>query len=433
MNMQTWIRAAFSLANKQTWIHAAFSLATSSIEVLLLSSSFVSCGTTPSNNGNGTHSDADSSTVSSDASSEGATGGDGSADSPVPAPGLDASQKSDGAPAIFDGATDGASGQLDPGVLAIMRRVADWQLMQPGINAIDWIHGAMWTGIFATYQVTQDVKYLNATRTWGQTNNWGLTGGVTTNADNQCAAQTYFDLYLLDPTNMALVMGARPSFDAMVTSGNAGWTWADALFMSPPGLTRLGAIANDPRYFQLLHTNWWNAYAAMFSVANGLIYRDPPAGGPASGNGIFWARGNGWVIAATARVLEYLPIADTKRPEYVSMLKTMAAALINWQGVDGLWRSDLTHPTTIPNPETSGTGFFTFAMAWGINNAILDRATYLPVVRAGWQGLVSNVDANGRLGYVQGVGAGPAAATPTSNAPYGVGAFLLAGSEVAKL
>jgi unsaturated rhamnogalacturonyl hydrolase len=117
-------------------------------------------------------------------------------------------------------------------------------------------------------------------------------------------------------------------------------------------------------------------------------------------------------------VLQYLPKADARRPEYVAMLETMAAALKKWQGADGLWRSDLTHPMAFPNPETSGTGFITFAMAWGINNAILDRATYLPVVRAGWQGLVDNVDANGKLGYVQGVGAGPAAATPTSTVPY---------------
>jgi rhamnogalacturonyl hydrolase YesR len=291
----------------------------------------------------------------------------------------------------------------------------------------------MWTGIFAAYQVTHDVKYQDAVKNWGQANNWDLSGGVTTNADNQCAAQTYFDLYLMDPTNMALVNGARPSFDAMVTSGNTGWTWADALFMSPPGLTRLGAITGDSKYFQLLHANWWKAYAAMFSTRDGLIYRDPPAGGPNEGNGVFWARGNGWVIAGTARVLEDLPTADARRPEYVAMLTTMAAALTKWQGADGLWRSDITHPMAIPNPETSGTGFFTFAMAWGINNGVLDRATYLQVVKAAWQGLVANVDANGRLGYVQGVGAGPAPATPTSNAPYGVGAFLLAGSEVAKL
>jgi rhamnogalacturonyl hydrolase YesR len=326
-------------------------------------------------------------------------------------------------------ASDGG-GPLDPSVIAMMRKVADWQLTQAGLDGFDWIHGAMWTGLFATYQTTGDVKYRNAVSTWGQGHNWALAGG---GADNQCAAQTYYDMYLLDRTNMAALNGSKPAMDGMVNSGNAGWTWCDSLFMSPPGVARLGFIANDPKYFQFLHTNWWKAYAAMFSTANGLIYRDPPAGGPNAGNGIFWARGNGWVIAGTVRVLQYLPQSDARRPEYVTMLTTMAAALKKWQQPDGLWRADITHPDAIPNPETSGTGFMTYAMAWGINNGILDRATYLPVVKSGWQGLISHVDATGRLGYVQGVGAAPAPASATSNAPYGVGAFLLAGSEVAKL
>jgi hypothetical protein len=74
---------------------------------------------------------------------------------------------------------------LDPSVVAMMRKVADWQLVQPGINEFDWIHGAMWTGIFATYQTTGDVKYRDAVRSWGQSHNWGLAGA---GADNQCAA-----------------------------------------------------------------------------------------------------------------------------------------------------------------------------------------------------------------------------------------------------
>ena len=147
----------------------------------------------------------------------------------------------------------------------------------------------------------------------------------------------------------------------------------------------------------------------------------------------FWGRGNGWVIAAIARVLELLPADDAKHADYVTMLGTMAAALKPVQGTDGMWRANLLVPTQFPNPETSATGFITYAMAWGINNGALDRATYLPIVQKAWQGLTTVVDANGLVGYVQPVGAGPAAATATSTTPYGVGAFLLAASEVAKL
>jgi rhamnogalacturonyl hydrolase YesR len=147
----------------------------------------------------------------------------------------------------------------------------------------------------------------------------------------------------------------------------------------------------------------------------------------------FWARGNGWVIASAARVLQYLPQDDAKRPDFIKLLQTMSSSLAAVQGADGLWRANLLNANQYPNPETSGTGFFTYAMAYGINNGFLDKPKYLPVVQKAWDGLNSHVDAAGKLGYVQPVGAGPAAAPADSTVEYGVGAFLLAGSEVAKL
>ncbi len=375
--------------------------------------------------GDSAASGASTGTATSGAGSAGLSGANGGSGASTDDAGSGAS---DGA-TPSDASTDGPSTPLNPSVLAMMRKVADWQLGQGGVNGIDWIHGAMWTGILATYQATGDAKYLTAVKTWGQASNWSLAGGITTNADNQCAAQTYFDAYLLAPgaANMRQVTGAKPSFDAMLTSGNAGWTWEDALFMSPPGLTRLGVIENDPRYFQLLDSNWARAYASLFNAADGLSCRDPNC------NGVYWARGNGWVIAALARVLEYLPATEAKRPTYEAQFKTMAAVLKKWQGTDGLWRSDITHPARFANPESSGTGFMTFAIAWGINSGLLDRATYLTVAQKGWQGLVTTVAPSGMVGYVQAVGGAPGPAGPGNTAEYGTGAFLLAGSEVARL
>jgi rhamnogalacturonyl hydrolase YesR len=374
---------------------------------------------TSGDDGGGTTTTSSGGSASSSGASSGTSGGSGTGSS---------SGSEGGAPQGSDAATD-ASGPLDASVLAVMRKVADYQLSRSGIDGIDWIHGAMWTGIMATYRATGDARYLTAIATWGNGNSWGLTGGVTTNADNQCVAQTYLDTYLLSPSaaNMNMVSGAKPSFDAMVTSGNTGWTWEDALFMSPAGLTRLGAIENDPRYFQLLDANWSKAYTSLFVPADGLMCRDPNCAGT------YWGRGNGWVLAGTARVLEYLPATDPQHASYVTLLNTMAAALEPWQGTDGMWRSDITHPARFPNPETSGTAFITFGIAWGVNNGLLDAATYTPVARSAWKGLVSVVDANGMVGYVQPVGAAPGVATATDTAPYGVGGFLLAGSEMARL
>jgi unsaturated rhamnogalacturonyl hydrolase len=329
--------------------------------------------------------------------------------------------------------TAGASGAagasaLDADVVAIMRKVADWQLPRAGALK-DWIHGALWTGIMATYDTTHDAKYLDAVKTWG--GNWSLTGGAAARGDDQCAAQVFFEAYLQSPTpaNLVMVNGARASFDALVANppkGRVEWWWQDALFMVPPGFARLGAITGDKNYFAVMNAMWWDTYAYLFSPQAGLMYRDN------NNRAVFWSRGNGWVVAGIARVLQFLPTDDPKRADFVTLLKTMLAALKPVQGDDGLWRSNLLGPAN-QGPETSGTGFITFAMAWAINHGVADRATYLPVVRKAWQGLVGAVNADGKLGYVQNVGLSPGPAGADETHEFGVGAFLLAGSEVAKL
>lgn len=328
------------------------------------------------------------------------------------------------------GGTGGVPATLSPTVIGQMRKVADWQLPRVGTSK-DWIRGAMWTGIFATYEVTRDQKYLDAIKTWAGPN-WSLTRGANARGDDQCAAQTFFDVYLLDPTpqNQVMLNGAKPSFDAVLAENKRGrveWWWEDALFMVPPGFVRLGAALNDKRYFDEMNLLFWDTHAFLWSEQDGLMYRDDDL------REDFWARGNGWVIAGTVRVLQHLPSDDPKRPEFVKLLTTMSSALKAVQGQDGLWRASLLEPNRFPNPETSGTGFFTYAMAWAINEDLLEKSTYLPVVQKAWDGLNSHVNAEGKLGYVQPVGVGPAAASANSTVEYGVGAYLLAGSEVAKL
>ena len=171
-----------------------------------------------------------------------------------------------------------------------------------------------------------------------------------------------------------------------------------------------------------------------------MWYRDESFKPPyATKNGMesYWSRGNGWVIAAHARVLQLLPENDNHRAEYIQTFQKMAEALKSRQRTDGFWGVSLDDPNEFPGPETSGTAFFTYSLAWGINNHLLDSATYISVVQKAWNGLTTiAVQPNGALGYVQGVGSNPASSQPVtvnSTADFGVGAFLLAGTEVAKL
>jgi unsaturated rhamnogalacturonyl hydrolase len=339
--------------------------------------------------------------------------------------------RADGSPANAEGGSDGGAGVLNPDVVAIMRKVADWQLPLAG-GSKDWVHGAMWAGIMATYTTTKDPKYLQAIKNWAGAG-WTLTGGAAARGDNQCAAQTFFDVYLQDPAsmNMTTLSGAQPSFDALANNpprGRVEWWWEDSLFMVPPSFARLGVITGNAKYVTAMNAMWWDSYAFLYSPQYNLMYRDQSFFGSTT----FWSRGNGWVVAGIARVLQYLPADDPKRPDFIRVMNAMLTAMRPLQHADGLWPSDLLNGAT-GGPETSGTGFIAFAMTWGINNGVVDRATYLPIVQKAWKGLTSHVDAAGKLGYVQNIGAAPAPATVDETHEYGIGAFLLTGSEMAKL
>jgi rhamnogalacturonyl hydrolase YesR len=298
-----------------------------------------------------------------------------------------------------------------------------------------WTEGTFYIGVMAAYLATGDSTYLTDATNWATKNKWTLLGSPTRSADNQCAGQVYEDIYLTNPVaaNANMYASTKASIDLVKANPKPGivmnvddrW-WCDALFMAPGGIARLGQITGDLSYFSFLDGEWAPTQTGLFDTKTGLFWRDS-----SFVNGtVYWSRGNGWVLAGIVRVLQYLPAADPSYGTYVTLLQTMAAALKPWQQSDGTWHSDLTHPQTYANPEVSGTGLVAYAIAYGISHGLLDRATYLPVVAAAWKGLASCVDAQGRVGYIQATGSKPAAATATETHDYGVGAFLLAASEL---
>ena len=139
------------------------------------------------------------------------------------------------------------------------------------------------------------------------------------------------------------------------------------------------------------------------------------------------------MIAGLARVLQYLPRNHPDRPRFERQFSDMAAKVLSCQQADGLWRASLLDPASYPLRETSGSGFFTYALAWGVNQGILDPGKYAPAVRRAWDALVGCVEPDGKLAHVQPIGADPKRFSEDSTEVYGVGAFLLAGSEVYRL
>jgi unsaturated rhamnogalacturonyl hydrolase len=340
---------------------------------------------------------------------------------------------------------------FDPAsIRAKMKNVFDYQLANMRVNWVNrgssefWIGAAFYTGVMAAYWETFDQEYLDEALRWSAQNAWQPGYGSRgrdldrgRHADNHCACQTYLEVYFeeLDPR---MKQACQDTMDAMLAAerpGRVDWWWVDALYMAPPVLTRLYEATNDAEYVEYLHRMWWDVVDYLYDAEHSLFYRDNRARGErtASGQKVFWGRGNGWMMGGIVRVLQYLPADDPKRQQYVDLLRDMAAAVVGKQGADGLWRASLLDPAQFPAPETSSTGFFTYALAWGINNGILARNTYLPVVAKAWEGLSWATTNMGKVGWCQPVGRAPGPTNAESSYPYCSGAFLLAASEVIAL
>jgi rhamnogalacturonyl hydrolase YesR len=342
--------------------------------------------------------------------------------------------------------TETRSETAQESVLATMQRVADWQIANPSTHpATAWTQGAYYAGMMALASISDNPKYHDEMMEMGRKNDWKPSTNLIYHADNYCVLQTYLELYLqhhdpkmLEPTRqrcdqiMAIPPKDENDLDFSKPQAQEKWVWCDALFMSPPVWARLTAATGDKKYLDYMNQRWWRTSDHLYDKQEHLFYRDDRflTQREANGKKIFWCRGNGWVMGGLARVLQYMPADYPDRPRYVAQFKEMAARLVKLQGEDGLWRASLLDPKSFPAPESSGSGFILYGLAWGVNQKLLTRADYEPAIRKAWQGLVHCVDTNGRLGFVQAIGANPSMLSATDTEVYGVGAFLLAGSEV---
>jgi unsaturated rhamnogalacturonyl hydrolase len=202
--------------------------------------------------------------------------------------------------------------------------------------------------------------------------------------------------------------------------------------MAPPVFADMAKATGDKKYLDFMDHEWKITTDLLYDKNKHLYSRDAAWLDKHEKNGekIFWSRGNGWVMGGIVRVLQQLPANSPLRPKYESLLKEMASEALSIQSKDGLWRPGLLDADSYPLPEISGSAFIAYALAFGVNEKILDRKTYWPAVEKAWAGMLKHVYADGRLGSIQPVGAAPGEFTETSSYVYGVGAYLLAGSEI---
>jgi unsaturated rhamnogalacturonyl hydrolase len=331
------------------------------------------------------------------------------------------------------------SGSTKPrDVRAAMKLVAEWQLARmQGKFSQDWTIATMYAGFMAASRTLGDPRYAEHVRGVGEHYNWTL-GPRRTHADDQAIGQSYLELYKLHP-DPKIIAPLKAQFDQIMAQPDDPekevWWWCDALFMAPPVWATLSQITGDPKYGAYMDHEWKITDKLLWDSQEHLFFRDATYFDKREKNGqkIFWSRGNGWVMGGLVRVLEVLPKKDPSYAFYVERLRQMSQRVVALERPDGLWSPGLLDTANYPLPEVSGSSFFVYALAWGINHRLLDEKTYRPVVDHAWKGLVENIYADGRLGSIQPVGAAPGAFTAGSSYVFGTGAFLMAGSEVVKL
>ena len=327
---------------------------------------------------------------------------------------------------------------------AIPRNPPDWA-NRKRYHDLEWHHGALYAGMDRWRKIADNPKYTEWLMAIGERNKWKLHQRPY-HADDHTVGQFYLSLYE-DFQRPEMMSPTQHQFDWILDNPKTGtldwlaenthahdrWGWCDALFMAPPVWARLAKITGDDKYLEFMDQEYRVTYDLLWSEKDHLFWRDSSYFTQSEKNGedIFWARGNGWVFGGLALMIPDLPKNWEGRQFYVDLFKKMANRLQSIQREDGTWSMGLLGGTEgYPEIETSGTSFFTFGLAWGINQGILDRDTYRPTIMKAWRALQKAVNDDGMLGYVQPVGAAPGDSFKDYTEVYGTGAFLAAGSEL---
>ncbi len=346
--------------------------------------------------------------------------------------------------------------------VALATRLATWQLTRLDAahvsrvttetkNPRAWEQAVFWVGMAALADAGGPPAIRQAVIDMGRNNRW-LPASRPYHADDLVITQSYlwaarhgagpaamaptrkaFDFIVANPPRVGLPFYQPPS-GYNDTECLKRWCWCDALFMAPPAMLELSAQTGDARYRTYAMREYWATVDFLFDPAEHLFYRDSRFFERRDDRARkqFWSRGNGWVFASMPRIIPLLPKGSADRRRMEALFVEMAARLKELQKADGYWSPSLLAPEGSP-PESSGTGFFTYGMAWGVKAGLLNAQQYRPVVDRGWAALERAIQPDGRLGWVQQVSDRPEKVEASDTQYYGVGAFLLAATAVAAL
>ena len=339
-------------------------------------------------------------------------------------------------------------------IKAVLKAVADWQIRTPLTHPLaDWTNGALYAGMVEWAGISDNDSYYGWLKEIAEKNSWSYNLQKNPlaryHADDYCVGQTYIELYR-KYKDKKMIQPMRAYLDQIMKDPATGdlrfvntsdywstqrWSWCDALFMGPTVWAKMANVTGRKKYLDFMYGEYKATTDYLYDKDENLYFRDSNyfARKEANGEKVFWGRGNGWVFAGLPAIIRELPAKYEHKDYFVTIFKAMAAKLLSLQSADGYWHASLLDPASYPNPEMSATAFFVFGMAWGVNNGYLDKEKYLPAIEKGWKSMVLSVWPDGKVGYIQPIGADPKSVTREMTEVYGVGGFLMAGTEITRL
>lgn len=336
----------------------------------------------------------------------------------------------------------------------LMERVNTYQYNHPWQEFDDnWIRGTYYAGVMACYLSTKDDNFLKQSEDFCESLNWSLPAGKKGSdgggGNLLTCGQTMLECYFLNPDKSRIenIMSHLENPELKTPTGQPlTWHWeegrmyVDAIFTGPPTLAMLYKATGDVRYLQWMDHFVWSIYGRLYDEEENLFYRDIrfrneaiQEENVASKSKVIWSRGNGWAMAGVARILQYLPKDHGSYIKYEMVLQQMAGALKACQSEEGFWYPNLVDPDYVRLKETSGTSFFIYALAYGVNNGLLDKAEYLPVIKKAWNSVCMEISKEGKVQWGQLVGDQPVNLSADDSHEYVSGTFLLAASEMYKM
>jgi rhamnogalacturonyl hydrolase YesR len=336
----------------------------------------------------------------------------------------------------------------------VLKAVADWQVKTPLTHHLaDWTNAALYAGMVDWASIAGNDTYYNWLKDIAEKNKWDYYTHDNPlrryHADDYCVGQLYVELYrkykdknMIRPMKIYLdqilkdpAKGDLKFVNTKDYWSTQRWSWCDALFMGPTVWAKMANVTHKKKYLDFMYQEYKASTDYLYDKDEDLYFRDSNYFTRKEANGakVFWGRGNGWVFAGLPIIIRELPEKYKDRIFFVTIYKEMAAKLLSLQQPDGSWHASLLDPASYPNPEMSATSFFVFGFAWGVENGYLEKEKYFPAVEKGWSSMVSSVWPDGKVGFIQPIGADPKTVTGEMTEVYGVGGFLMAGTQLYKM